>query len=293
MKQGKQAKQYTGSCYIGVVGNENEIGLCRDSIEAIERTKRDTPPQFIRATKGYEARQMHLNNWYENTKHPFMLLLDHDMVFPPFTLTRLRAHKLPYLSGLYMRRHYNPVAPVWFEQGEPAMLPMKPWTAPTHDRTLYRLGASGWGCILIHRDVVTATRKLLKGEPEIIEDDMDFWAYDFKKVAKSLDALRKYANGNIGFLEVRKDIGVLLNELRPLRGLRDSVGSDIRFPFYARLAGFDLIGDSGVYCDHMINYPVSGNDYNNQPAAVVRDIAQQMHNQVVGERQKIEQAVTV
>lgn len=287
----KQLKVYTGSCYIGVVGNENENGQCRDSIEGIERKKSDTPPQHIRATKGFEARQMHLNNWYENTKHPFMLLLDHDMIFPPFTLARLRAHKLPYLSGLYMRRNYNPIAPVWFELGEPGQLPMKPWTAPTQDRTLYRLGASGWGCILIHRDVVTATRKLLKGEPEIIEDDMDLWPYDIKTVLKSLAALRQYGNGSIGFMEARKHIEILASEIRPLRGMKDGVGSDIRFPFFARLAGFEMIGDAGVYCDHMLNYPLNPNDYNKQPAEVVRDIAQAMHDQVTGERRKMEQAV--
>ena len=32
-----------------------------------------------------------LNNWYENTKHPFILFLDRDMVFPVHTLERLRA----------------------------------------------------------------------------------------------------------------------------------------------------------------------------------------------------------
>ena len=159
---------YKGTCYIGVVGSEDENGECRDTIERIERKTGDTAPVFIRATKGYEARQMHLNNWYENTKHPFMLLLDSDMKFPVHTLKRLRAHGLPFVSGLYMRRRYAPIAPVWFEQGETGVMPMTPFTAVPMENTLYKLGASGWGCILIHRDVVTAfDRGLLNSDPDV------------------------------------------------------------------------------------------------------------------------------
>ncbi len=284
-------KEYTGSCYIGVVGSEEENGECRDSIEAIRRKKSDSGPHFIRATKGYEARQLHFNNWYDHTRHAFLLLLDHDMKFPNFTLERMRAHKLPFVSGLYMRRRYNPIAPVWFEHGEPGQMPMIPFTAPPVDNTLYRIGASGWGCILIHRDVVTAVRKLLKGEPEVIEDDMDVFPYDFQKVMKSLNVLRTYGNGNINFMEARKHIDLLCNEIRPLRGLKDSVGSDIRFPFFARLAGFNLIGDSGVYCEHMLNYPLNPNDYVTQSAKNIRDTTIATREEVMQERKRIETAV--
>jgi len=287
----KQPKQYTGPCYIGVVGSENENGECRDSIEAIVRMKKDTPPQYIRATKGYEARQMHLNNWYEGTKLPLMLLLDHDMKFPRHTLARLRAHKLPYVSGLYMRRRYNPIAPVWFEQGEPGMMPMIPFTVIPQENTLYKIGASGWGCILIHRDVITATRKILKGEPDIIEDSMEIWPYDLKKIMKAMQTLGQYGNGSIQYLEMKKALQVLAQEIRPLRGVKDSVGSDIRFPFFARLAGFDLIGDSGVLCEHMLNYPLNPNDYNQQPAAIVRDITIAVRNDTARERERIVEAV--
>ena len=290
-------KKYTGSAYIGVVGSENENGECRDTIEAIERMAEDERPRYIRATKGYEARQLHLNIWYEENKHPFMLLLDHDMKFPPNTLNRLRSHGLPFVSGLYMRRRYNPIAPVWFDQGAPGELPTVPWTAIPEDNTLYKIGASGWGCILMHRDVVTHARKLLKGEQEIAEDDMDVFPYDLQTILKAIHGLTRILSDDtmkqVTLAEVRKDIGVLQSEFRPLRGLKDIVGSDIRFPFYARLAGFDLIGDSGVMCDHMLNYPVSPKDYGQQAAVNVRDITLAMHRQVVEEREKIKQAVTV
>lgn len=283
----KQPIKYKGSCYIGVVGNENENGECRDSIESIERQKKDTQPIYIRATKGYEARQMHLNNWYEKTKHPFMLLLDHDMKFPPFTLARMRSYGLPFVSGLYMRRRYNPIAPVWFDFGEIGRMPMSPFTAVPADNTLYKIGASGWGCILIHRDVVTATRKILKGEPEIIEDDMDVYPYDLKIIMNAL----KGDTNTLSLDDIRKRFEVLKKEIRPLRGLKDSVGSDIRFPFFARLAGFELIGDTGVLCEHMLNYPLNPSDYLNQSAKNVRDLTDQTQKGVAEERQRIQKAV--
>ena len=39
------------------------------------------------------------------------------------------------------------------------------------------------------------------------------------------------------------------------------MGSDIRFPFFARQAGFTLWGDPDVRCGHMLNYPLSPDDY--------------------------------
>jgi hypothetical protein len=277
-------KEYKGSVYIGVVGNELENGQCRDSIENITRRKTDSPPIYVRATKGYEARQMHLNNWYDNTKHAFILLLDHDMIFQPDTLERLRKHKKPFVSGFYMRRTFNPVAPVWFEQGEAGKMPMKPFTfVPEKDR-LYPIGASGWGCILLHRDVVTETRKLLKGEPDIIEDDMDIAPYDLQKILKAIDNLAGDKPN------LKESVKVLQEEIIPLRGVKDPVGSDIRFPFYARLAGFPLLGDSGVNCGHIVNYPIKMDDYINQSAATVRSLSVAMHESHTREIERLEKA---
>jgi len=284
-------KEYKGSCYIGVVGNETENGICRDSIENIVRRKSDSKPLFVRATKGYEARQMHLNNWYDNTKHAFMLLLDHDMIFQLNTLELLRSHKLPFVSGFYMRRTFNPVAPVWFEQGKAGEMPMKPFTfVPEKDR-LYPIGASGWGCILIHRDVVTKTRRILKGEPEIIEDDMDIAPYDLKKLFNALKTLAaQIALKQPHVPTMEANIRVLLQELTPLRMVKDAVGSDIRFPFYARLAGFPLWGDSGVNCGHDVTYPVKMDDYLNQPAHVARSLSVAMQDSHSREIQRLQKA---
>lgn len=286
-------QHYKGSCYIGVVGSESENGECRDSIEQIVRRKKDEL-HFVRATKGYEARQLHLNNWYEKTKHAFLLLLDGDMRFPPNTLERLRNWRLPYVSGLYMRRRYAPMAPVWFDYGEAGKMPMRPYTGIPMPNTLYKIGASGWGCILLHRDVITAMKPLLKGEPEIVEDDMDMYPYDLKPIMmaiKNLDKLTRQGKYKPDErFAIRECVEILQSEIRPLRVVKDAVGSDIRFPFYARLVGFDLYGDSGVMCDHMLNYPISPNDYIGQSAANIRDVTMAIHNDGLRESERIQKA---
>jgi hypothetical protein len=286
----EELQHYEGSVYIGVVGSENENGLCRDSIEHIQRRDGDEL-HFVRATKGYDARMMHLNNWYDENKHPFILFLDHDMMFPPDTLERLRSWKLPYISGAYMRRRYAPLAPVWFDyQTEPGKMPMTPFTGIFLKDTLYKIGASGWGCILMHRDVVTAVRPLLKGEPEIIEDDMDVYPYDLKRIMGAIHAL----DAGIGTMkqgEARQWINVLKDEIRPLRAVKDIVGSDIRFPFFARLAGFDLYLDTSVLCDHVLNYPLSPNDFIGQSAANVRDVTMAMMADGQRETERLQKAM--
>lgn len=279
-----------------MVGSENEFGPCRDSIEAISKRGSDAGPFFNRATKGYEARQMHLNKWYEEDKYPFILFLDHDMIFPPHVLDKLRAHQKPFVSGFYMRRTIRPTVPVWFEQGRPGEMPMKPLISIPEINKLYPIGASGWGCLLIHRDVITAMKPLLKGELEIIEDDMDIHPYDTQAVLSTLRELdevtRAEKNINTDF-HIRECVERLNSEIRPLRGIKNEiVGSDIRFPFFARLAGFDLWGDTGVLCQHITSYPVSLEDWLNQSAVYVRDISLGVNDEDRKERDKIRQAIS-
>ena len=285
-------KQYTGSVYIAVAGSENENGPARDSIEAIVKQRRDTGPHFNRGTKGFEARQTHLNNWYDKTKHPFMLMLDSDMYFPTDTLQRLRIHKAPFVSGFYMRRTTNPVLPVWYEQGKPGVMPIKPFTAALEKNKTYPLGASGWGCILIHRDVVTQTRKILKGEPEIIEDDMDIFPYDLNKILRARKFILNAAKGQkLTEKQVQFTMETFANEIIPLRGVKDSVGSDIRFPFFAQMAGFPLLGDTGVMCQHVTNYGVGMDDWLNQPLWNVRDLSLYINEENRKETERLRKAV--
>lgn len=275
------------------MGSETEDGRARDSIDRIVRRKKDTAPIFLRMTKGYEARQAHLNNWYNHTKHPFILFLDSDMIFKPETLEKLRRHKKAYISGLYMRRQIQPMVPVWFEDNKVGTMPIKPMAAAIPENRLFKIGATGWGCVLIHRDVVTAMKGLLKGEPEIIEDDMDVLPYDLKRIMDTLALMESILDKRLVLdIELMKTcIATLREEIRPLRGVKDPVGSDIRFPFYARLAGFDLYGDSGVTADHVLHYPLSPNDYVQQPASIVRDTVLAIHDETTKEINRIKAAV--
>jgi hypothetical protein len=257
-------RDYTGSCFIAVVGPDISYEEARDSIEAIQRRKGDSDIHYARATKGYEARQLHINNFLES-QHDFLLLLDRDMQFAPDTLERLRDHKLPLTSGFYMRRSLNPVAPVWYR---PSMgkWPMEPWVGPIERNKLHKIGASGWGCILVHREVVLAVRELLKGEWEVLEDDMDVWPYDLANVMRSINGLAALLENNAPWRDVPKDalkayVDELRKEIRPLRADREIVGSDIRFAFFALQAGYPLYGDPEVHPGHVLDYPLSIADY--------------------------------
>ena len=257
-------KEYTGSCYIGVVGPETDFADCTASINAILRRPGDSLPQRFSATKGYEARQKHINIFMDSPQYSFILLLDHDQIFQEHTLERLRSHKLPYVSGLYMRRQIAPIAPVWFREFR-GQWPMEPWVGPVERGKLHKLGASGWGCTLVHRDVFTAVREILKGEWDVLEDDMDIWPYSIDVIMSSLKALRSIlderpANSTL-YPALEHHVSTLELEIRPLRADREVVGSDIRFPFFAKQAGFQLYGDPDVRCGHMLNYNLTADDY--------------------------------
>lgn len=254
-------KEYKGTVYLAVVGSSFEVGECRDSIARIVTRQGDTGPHYGRATKGYDARQKHLNIFIESGQD-FILFLDHDMYFSPDTLERLRAHKLPYVSGLYMRRQWKTLAPVWYRKFE-GKWPMEPWVGRVADDKLHEIGASGWGCLLLHKDVVHAIKKVLKGEPEVIEDDIDIWPYDLKQVMRAINGLGNLAetNDKIDAPLVKAYHEILKEEIKPLRCDRAVVGSDIRFPFFALQAGFQLVGDPQVRPGHNVNFPLDTEMY--------------------------------
>lgn len=257
-------KEYIGTALIGAVGPDLEYATARDSIERIFRTPGDTGPRYVRATKGYEARQLLIDALMES-KHDFLLMLDSDMVFPQDTLQKLRSHKLPFVSGAYMRRQFKPVmAPVWFNYTGKSVWPRMPATNVPSQLT--KIDATGWGCMLIHRDVVQDVRdKVLKGEKDILEDDMDVYPYDLERVMGAInglvDLVEEKARPRTLRTAVEKYARVLQEEIRPLRGTNDVVGSDIRYPFYAKLAGYDLYLDPSVAPGHVLPYPLRPDDY--------------------------------
>ena len=150
---------------------------------------------------------------------------------------------------------------------------------------LHPLGASGWGCMLLHRDVVMATKPLLKGEQEILEDDLDVWPYDLPAVLEAMRGLRWLADTEAespATLQkaVTPFVEILEREIRPLRGRKDIVGSDIRYPFYAREAGHILMGDPDCRCKHMLDYPLSPDDFSDMPPDARENIYKEMHQKI-------------
>ena len=282
-------KKYSGTVYIGVAGGDLEYATCRDSIEGILRRPGDTGPHYHRATKGYEARQAHINRWINQTHHEYALFLDQDMVFRPDTLERLRSHGLPFVSGLYMRRTFSPMWPVWYRPG--TAWPLEPWIGEPERNQLHELGASGWGCMLMHRDVVIATRQILKNERDIIEDDMDVWPYDLQAIMRALAGLREIADTepkpSVTFPALRAHLETLEAEIRPLRADSEVVGSDIRFPFYARAAGYKLWGDPEVRPGHVLDYPLTPDDYAGMAPAQQDDHRKKMRALVSKDRRRL------
>lgn len=286
-------KKYTGSVYIGVVGPEDENGVCRDSVINIARRSGDALPLSIRGTKGYENRQQHFNNFIKS-KHDFLLLLDSDMVFPEGTLERLRSHELPYVSGLYMRRTYDPPAPIWFKPFR-GQWPMEPWLDPIDAEKLHPIGASGWGCILIHREVIEAVRGLLNGEWDVLEDDMDLWPYDLERLCGALNGLKELVDQDPPAKTLRAalktHVEALTAQVRPLRANRTVVGSDIRYPFFALQAGYQLVGDPVVRPGHILNYPISAGDYDSLAPDFLDPVRKNVKRAVSAERRTIADAL--
>jgi len=284
-------KEYTGSVYVAVVGGEIEIGECRDTLDKLVLRPGDSGIHRSRGTKGYESRQSQYDKWFDESNHPFLLLLDHDMAYPPDTLERLRSHELPYVSGFYLRRFYAPFYPVWHKFSPTKSWPMVPWTTDPERGKLHKLGASGWGCLLLHREVAEAVHEILKGEKPIIEDDMDIWPYDLKKVMWAINGLKDLVESKpparVLRAAVEKYSEVLTEEIRPLRTKKNVVGSDLRYPFYAREAGYILMGDPDVRCGHNINYPLNPNDFSQQADVYYKELTKSAMRAVKPEREEI------
>ena len=263
--------------YLGAVGPETENGECRDSIQNMLRRPGDGAPFFIRATKGYEARQMHINNFIEDPHYDGILLLDIDQKYNNDYLERLRSHGKAYVTGYALRRRYQPVMPLWFHQPPRGKWPMVPFTQAPESGKLYPLGAAGWGGVLIHRDVFEAVRPLLKGEQEVLEDDLDIYPYDLERVMGAIGGLRALLDekprASTLYPALEAHTKALVEEIRPLRCLKDIVGSDLRFPFFAREAGYTLYGDPDAQSAHMLNYPLLPGDFASQPPEFYTEIA--------------------
>lgn len=253
--------RYGGTAYIGVAASEIGVTEAHISIYEMVRRTGDSMVQFLVATKGWEARQQHTERFLSSS-HDWLMLLDGDMGIPSMLLERLRSHGLPCVSGHYQRRGFNPIKPIWFEDDPEFRWPMMPFRLTPESGRLYRLGATGSGAWLIHREVIEAVRPLLKGEPFFCDDPMTWWPYDIEAV-------------NAG-----------TEKLRILRGRKDRIGSDLRLSFFIRTAGYTVWGDPDAACGHFVQYPLSLKDYTLVPARERRAIELGLEHDIEGLREQ-------
>lgn len=258
----KLDQRLEGSVFIGVATSTMQHAKAFRSIASIQRRPGDFGPVLATGTKGYEARQSLLEQFLES-HHDFLLYLDGDMLFPVEALERLRAHGLPCVSGLYYRRVWEPTMfPIWFEDDPQFRWPMMFMRELPQTGRMYRLGATGYGCWLIHRSVFEAVAPLLKGEGFILEDDMDVWPYDLAKVLTGEE------------------------QLRSLRGTKDIVGSDLRLSFFIRQAGFIIWGDPVISCGHIVDYPLSEDDWKKYGLEWHEDYVESVTAETAAERER-------
>ncbi len=230
------AKRYDGTAYVGVAMGEFGITEAHNSLFLMARRAGDSDVIPIVATKGWEARQEHVER-FQKGPHQWLLLLDGDMGIPPMLLERLRSHGLPCVSGHYLRRGFEPMKPIWYEDDPEFRWPMMPFRKTPEAGRLYRLGASGSGCWLIHREVIEAVEPMLKGETFFCDDPMTWWPHDVGAVLAGHE------------------------KLHVLRGRKDRVGSDVRLSFFIRQAGYTIWGDPDASCGHFVQYPISLRDW--------------------------------
>jgi len=105
-------------------------------------------------TRGDSARQQHCEIFMaEPDKWDALLLLDGDQTFPHDLIDCLWSHGVDIVSGLYFRRTFPP-APLWYCRSDRWPLqPMFEWKHLINDKGLVPIGATGFGCVLIKRNV--------------------------------------------------------------------------------------------------------------------------------------------
>lgn len=235
-----------------------------------ERLQRPFPyiEQIRHDTLGHLARQHFVDLFkqkYTDCSH--LLFLDADMEYPVDLIPRLVGHDLDAVSGLYFRRDLDPCFPIAFEDDPNFMWPMMPLIDYPEDG-LIKIGATGFGCLLVKRRVFDALTPILKGEKEVAIDHMAVWPWDLNVVWKGVQAAKYlnnlYQRGDTKLLNAKKrwrELAALAEEVRLLRGDKVLVGADIRFSYFVRRAGFDLWLDTGLKCRHYVTYPVSEEDF--------------------------------
>ena len=137
--------------------------LSLHSIEMMRRRPQDIFDLHI-GTTGEIARTAFVETFLENTDCGALLFMDADHTVPRDAAERLRSHDLPMVSAHYVRRSWPPY-PVAYAPDE--SWPLRPYI--DHPTTgLVEIGATGFGCLYVTREVVKAIQDTLEAEEPIV-----------------------------------------------------------------------------------------------------------------------------
>ena len=144
--------------FVGAVSSEKQFA--KGVFSFTDLVVRDGDTKAIKmGTRGDMARMTMGEKFLAGTWDA-ILLLDLDMIHPPDLLERLRAHEVDMVTAHYFRRHVEPMRSV-----VSLITDDDTWPYPTlidiPDDGLHEIACTGFGCVLIKREVVEAVMRLL------------------------------------------------------------------------------------------------------------------------------------
>ncbi len=154
-----------------------ELGRFSETYGSLWALDRPDETHFVHNFANSQARaQNEIAAKFLASDAEYLFLTNDDHNYPPDTLTRLLAHKLPIVSGLYLRRSL-PFEPVMFaEQNERGYV--RAQFLKRGVTGLIQVKACGGGCLLIHRSVLESTAapwwELATIESDLVSEDVSF-----------------------------------------------------------------------------------------------------------------------
>ena len=198
-----------------LAGTSCVFGLKRDAGDVL----------MIRAfTRGDQSRTALWEDFRASDAN-WILFVDGDQEIPDYALRRLLSHKKKCVSALYFRRQMDPCVPIAFQNDPTFQWPMMPLYNYPRGNHLIKCGATGFGCWLIHRQVLLDAHKAM----------CDEIGYDVPLISDG--------------------------QMKEVVGDNRRIGADLRLCYYIRRAGHDVWLDCGMPIGHYMDYAIGEEDY--------------------------------
>jgi hypothetical protein len=98
---------------------------------------------------GYQIDHIRNNIANSAKSYDYLFAVDSDMTFPSDTLTRLMAHDVDLVSGIYMKKRLDPVEYEIYSKDQQGKL----YSIVPESQSLFEIDACGFGCVLIKTSV--------------------------------------------------------------------------------------------------------------------------------------------